>query len=433
MLEAAVAAGLAAAGADVLRVGVLPTPAVAFLTGAYGADLGVVLSASHNPDARQRHQAVRARRPQARRRHRGRDRGRGRARARRRARPAPRSGGCATPPTPPSAISTTCCGAVPHVARRAARRRRLRARRRVGRRARALPPRGRPGHRDRHRAGRAQHQRRRRLDPPRRPASTAVRATGADLGIAHDGDADRCLAVDASGAVVDGDQILALCAVALRDAGALRQDTVVATVMSNLGFHHAMRDAGIAVLTTAVGDRYVLEELRAKDLSLGGEQSGHVVFTDAATTGDGLLTALHVMARMADDRTPARRARRASCTGCRRPWSTCRSATAPRSPRPPSVAAAVDDAAARARRRRADPAASVRHRAARPGHGRGADPGRSPTRSRSASRRSSRPPDHDRGGRRSTPACAARIARTVNGPTSRGPGERGARGGAPRV
>ncbi len=127
----------------------------------------------------------------------------------------------------------------------------------------------------------------------------AVRAAGADLGIAHDGDADRCLAVDASGAVVDGDQILALCAVAMRDAGALRQDTVVATVMSNLGFHHAMRDAGISVLTTAVGDRYVLEELRAKHLSLGGEQSGHVVFADTATTGDGLLTALHVMARMA--------------------------------------------------------------------------------------------------------------------------------------
>jgi phosphoglucosamine mutase len=127
----------------------------------------------------------------------------------------------------------------------------------------------------------------------------AVRQTGADLGIAHDGDADRCLAVDASGEVVDGDQILAICALALRDADELREDTVVATVMSNLGFHHAMRAAGISVLTTAVGDRYVLEALRAKDLSLGGEQSGHVVFADSATTGDGLLTALHLMARMA--------------------------------------------------------------------------------------------------------------------------------------
>jgi phosphoglucosamine mutase len=126
----------------------------------------------------------------------------------------------------------------------------------------------------------------------------AVRRSGAHLGIAHDGDADRCLAVDATGAVVDGDQLLAICALALREAGALKDDTVVATVMSNLGFHHAMRDAGIGVLTTAVGDRYVLETLRAKDLSLGGEQSGHIIFAETATTGDGLLTALHVMARL---------------------------------------------------------------------------------------------------------------------------------------
>jgi phosphoglucosamine mutase len=133
-----------------------------------------------------------------------------------------------------------------------------------------------------------------------------VLAAGADLGIAHDGDADRCLAVDASGEIVDGDQILALCALALRDAGRLRVDTVVATVMSNLGFHHAMRAQGIQVLTTAVGDRYVLETLWAKDLSLGGEQSGHVVFTEAATTGDGLLTALHVMARMVETGLPLR-------------------------------------------------------------------------------------------------------------------------------
>ena len=126
-----------------------------------------------------------------------------------------------------------------------------------------------------------------------------VRRTGAHLGIAHDGDADRCLAVDANGAVVDGDQLLAICALALRDAGNLNADTVVATVMSNLGFHRAMGAAGIEVLTTAVGDRYVLEALHAKALNLGGEQSGHIVFTDAATTGDGLLTALHLMARMA--------------------------------------------------------------------------------------------------------------------------------------
>jgi phosphoglucosamine mutase len=126
----------------------------------------------------------------------------------------------------------------------------------------------------------------------------AVLRSGAALGIAHDGDADRCLAVDATGQVIDGDHILGLCALALREGGQLRRDTVVATVMSNLGFHHAMRDAGIRVVTTAVGDRYVLEVLREQNLSLGGEQSGHIVFADAATTGDGLLTALHVMARM---------------------------------------------------------------------------------------------------------------------------------------
>jgi phosphoglucosamine mutase len=127
---------------------------------------------------------------------------------------------------------------------------------------------------------------------------TAVIDSGADLGIAHDGDADRCLAVAADGTLVDGDQILAMCALALKAEDKLTRNTVVATVMSNLGFHHAMRDAGIDVVTTAVGDRYVLEALRAENLSLGGEQSGHVVFRAAATTGDGLLTALHVMGAM---------------------------------------------------------------------------------------------------------------------------------------
>ena len=103
---------------------------------------------------------------------------------------------------------------------------------------------------------------------------------------------------------MDGDQILAISAVALRDDGRLAADTVVATVMSNLGFHHAMRSAGIDVLTTAVGDRYVLEALTDKKLSLGGEQSGHVIFTDAATTGDGMLTALRLMGRMAATQRP---------------------------------------------------------------------------------------------------------------------------------
>jgi phosphoglucosamine mutase len=110
--------------------------------------------------------------------------------------------------------------------------------------------------------------------------------------------------VDSNGVVVDGDQILAICAQQLKQQGRLKDDTVVTTVMSNLGFHHAMRAAGISVLTTGVGDRYVLEALTEHGLSLGGEQSGHVIFTDAATTGDGLLTALRLMSAMAESRAP---------------------------------------------------------------------------------------------------------------------------------
>jgi phosphoglucosamine mutase len=132
--------------------------------------------------------------------------------------------------------------------------------------------------------------------------SRAVREHGADLGIAHDGDADRTLAVDAAGAIVDGDAILAILALAMHEAGELAEDTVVATVMSNLGLHIAMREAGITLRTTAVGDRYVLEELRRGGYNLGGEQSGHVVFPDFGTTGDGILTGLELMARMARTR-----------------------------------------------------------------------------------------------------------------------------------
>jgi len=297
MLEAAVVAGLTSAGADVLQVGVLPTPAVAFLTASYGADVGVVLSASHNPmpdnglklfargghklpddieseiedevergaDTRPIGAAV------------GRLRLADDADERylahlQQAVPQRLDGLHVVVDCANGAASVVApelyagCGA--RVTAIAAEPNGLNINDGVG----------------------STH-----LDG----LIAAVRRAGADLGIAHDGDADRCLAVDASGNVVDGDQLLAICAVALRDQQRLRDDTVVATVMSNLGFHHAMRDAGISVLTTAVGDRYVLEALRAKDLNLGGEQSGHIVFTDAATTGDGLLTALQVMARMA--------------------------------------------------------------------------------------------------------------------------------------
>ncbi|MDI9891879.1 phosphoglucosamine mutase [Microbacterium proteolyticum] len=127
----------------------------------------------------------------------------------------------------------------------------------------------------------------------------AVVRLGADVGIAHDGDADRCLAVDADGNIVDGDQIMAILAVAMKERGALVDDTLVATVMSNLGLHRAMADHGIRVLQTAVGDRYVLEAMNEGGYSLGGEQSGHVIMSDFATTGDGLLTGLHIVAEMA--------------------------------------------------------------------------------------------------------------------------------------
>jgi phosphoglucosamine mutase len=296
MLESAVAAGLASAGADVLRVGILPTPAIAFLTDAYGADLGVVLSASHNPmpdngiklfarggqklpddieleieqaamidpDTRPIGSAV----------GRLRDATDGLERYLEhlnQAVPGSLDGLHVVVDCANGAASV----AAPELYRRAG----------AKVTAIAADPDGlniNDGVGSTHLGGLA----------------AAVREHGADLGIAHDGDADRCLAIDATGAIVDGDQILALCALALRDAGTLRENTVVATVMSNLGFHHAMRDAGIDVVTTAVGDRYVLEALRANELNLGGEQSGHVVFTDSATTGDGLLTALHIMARM---------------------------------------------------------------------------------------------------------------------------------------
>ena len=123
----------------------------------------------------------------------------------------------------------------------------------------------------------------------------AVVAHGADVGIALDGDADRLIAVDHTGRVVDGDHIIAIAAIDLAARGLLANDTVVVTTMTNLGFHHAMRAAGIGVVTTDVGDRYVLEALAAGGHVLGGEQSGHVIFADHATTGDGMLTAVALL------------------------------------------------------------------------------------------------------------------------------------------
>ncbi len=296
MLEAAVVAGLTSAGTDVLRVGVLPTPAVAHLTAELGADLGVVLSASHNPmpdngikifargghklpdaveDEIERRMGERWDRPTG--------AGVGRVRDLQDAteRYAQHLLGTLAHKLDGLRVVVDCAhGAASAVAPL------VLARAGAEVTAVAAEPDGsniNAGVGSTHLDGLA----------------AAVRAAGADVGVAFDGDADRCLAVTADGTAVDGDAILAICALGLRERGELRQDTVVATVMSNLGFHHAMRDAGIRVLTTPVGDRYVLEALRGHGLSLGGEQSGHVVFLDAATTGDGLLTALQLLARVA--------------------------------------------------------------------------------------------------------------------------------------
>ncbi len=299
MLEAAVVAGLTSAGAEVFRVGVVPTPALAFLTAHHGADLGVMISASHNPMpdngiklfSRGGHKLPDAVEAAIERTvvsgisadHRPTGDGVGRVRD--------LSGAVddyvahllSTVDRPLTGLTVVVDGAhgaaasiAPEVYRRA------------GATVHAIgcEPDGwniNDGIGSTHLG----------------PLIDAVRAHGADLGIAHDGDADRCLAVDHEGNVVDGDQLLAILALSLHEQGRLAKDTVVATVMSNLGFHHTMRDAGIAVQTTAVGDRYVLEALRTGDLSLGGEQSGHLVFLDHATTGDGLLTGLALMSRMA--------------------------------------------------------------------------------------------------------------------------------------
>jgi len=297
MLEAAVVAGLTSAGADVLLLGVVPTPAVAFLTASYGADVGVVLSASHNPmpdngvklfaaggvklpdEIEQEIEAAVAEGPTV--------RPIGAAIGRlRQADDADERYGAHLLSAQPTRLDGL--HVVVDCANGAASRIAPEIYRGAGAQVTAIA--AQPDGLNINDGVGSTH-----LDH----LIDAVRRSGAHLGIAHDGDADRCLAVDASGNPVDGDQLLAICGVALRESGSLRDDTVVATVMSNLGFHHAMRDAGIGVLTTAVGDRYVLEALRAKELSLGGEQSGHIIFAEHATTGDGLLTALNIMARMA--------------------------------------------------------------------------------------------------------------------------------------
>jgi phosphoglucosamine mutase len=296
-LEAAVVAGLASAGVDVVRVGVVPTPGVAYLTAATGVDLGVMLSASHNPmpdngikffsrggsklddtleDAIEQRMDETWTRP---------------------------TGAAVGRVTEDLSLVETyvahlvnsvggpvslegikvvvdCANGAAFMAGPAA----FEAQGAEVIRIHAEPD----GININENCG-STH-----MDSLRE----RVLASGADLGIALDGDADRCLAVDAAGKIVDGDQILAVLALALRESGRLKHDTVVATVMSNLGFVNAMEAAGIHVDQTRVGDRYVLESMRNGGFFLGGEQSGHVVMMEHATTGDGVLTGLHLMSRM---------------------------------------------------------------------------------------------------------------------------------------
>lgn len=299
MLEAAVVAGLTSAGANVVRVGVLPTPAVAFLVGQANADLGVMLSASHNPmpdngiklfapGGQKLPDEIEARIEEAV------EDGHGLVGR-------PTGGGVGrvhdlldgaehyvkhlVASTPHSLagikVVVDCAnGAASDVGPAAYEQ--------AG--AEVIAIHADPDGLNINDGCGSTH-----LDVVRE----AVVREGADLGLAHDGDADRCLAVTAAGEVVDGDQIMAILALAMRDAGTLTDDTLVATVMSNLGLRIAMKQAGIRLIETKVGDRYVLEELTAGNFALGGEQSGHIVMPAYATTGDGVLTGLHLMATIA--------------------------------------------------------------------------------------------------------------------------------------
>ncbi|GAA3816850.1 phosphoglucosamine mutase [Nocardioides panacisoli] len=294
-LEHAVVAGLASAGVDVLRLRVLPTPGVAYFTDALGADVGVVISASHNPmpdngikflarggvkldDALEREIED----------HIGRDW----------ERPTGAAVGRVTPYGPTVAeyaahlVSTldkplTGLKVVLDCAHGAASVVGPRALRDAGAEVVAIG--AEPDGLNINDGCGSTH-----LEPLRK----AVLEHGADAGFAVDGDADRCLAVDHTGEVVDGDQIMAVLALAMNETGRLVESTLVATVMSNLGLVRAMEAGGVTVRQTGVGDRYVLEDMRSGGYNLGGEQSGHVILRDHATTGDGLLTALHVMQRM---------------------------------------------------------------------------------------------------------------------------------------
>jgi len=296
-LEAAVVAGLASAGVDVVRLGVVPTPAVAYLVGDMEADLGVMISASHNPMPDNGikffskggvklddylEDAIEARMGE----HWERPTGAAVGRIR----------------TDLGAIEAYVAHLVASLgsegslqglkvvidaANGAASMSALEAFAAQG--AQVVPIHAEPDGININDGCGSTHM---------GDLQVRVVEEGADLGIALDGDADRCLVVDHEGNLVDGDQILAILAIALKEDHRLFSDTLVATVMSNLGLTNAMREHGIRVDHTKVGDRYVLESMNANGFALGGEQSGHVIISEFANTGDGTLTGLHLAARM---------------------------------------------------------------------------------------------------------------------------------------
>lgn len=303
MLAAALAAGMASRGVDVLRVGVIPTPGVAFLTDDYGADMGVMISASHNPmpdngikffsagghklpdEVEDEIERVMNDLPEE-----G-PTGHGIGRV---IEEAPDARGrylqhlADAVPADLSGITVVvdaANGAASVVAPQAYEA--------AGAKVIAI-----------HNTPNAYNINEKCGSTHMDQIQAAVLEHGADIGLAHDGDADRCLAVDRDGNIVDGDEIMAILAIAMKENSELRKNTLVATVMSNLGLKLAMEKADIQLLTTKVGDRYVLEELNAGGYALGGEQSGHIVLPDHGTTGDGTLTGLSLMARMAETGKP---------------------------------------------------------------------------------------------------------------------------------
>ena len=294
-LEAAVVAGLTSAGVDVYRVGIVPTPAVAYLVASTGADLGVMISASHNPMPDNGIKLFQ----------RGGEKLADDVEALVEARigePWQRPTGAAVGRVinddqlvnnyiehllSTIDVSLTGLKVVVDCANGASSFTAPVALSRAG--AEVIAIANTPDGWNINDGVGSTH-----LDFLR----SAVLKNGADVGIAHDGDADRCLAIDATGAEIDGDVIMAILAKGFKAQGKLKANTIVGTVMSNLGFMHAMAEAGIEVVTTAVGDRYVLEAMLQSDFNLGGEQSGHVIMRDHANTGDGLLTALQLLAEV---------------------------------------------------------------------------------------------------------------------------------------